>query len=850
MADTARRTRRRAAPPPRSTARRALGLIGVGIFGVALTGLLTLVGLFWYYGRDLPPTRDLLRTWRPPQTTRVLARDGSVLAELFIERRTVVPLDALPREMVISLLAAEDADFYRHRGLDWPGLLRAFVVNLRRGTIAQGASTITQQVVKNVVLSPERTLRRKVQEVLLARRIEQELQKNEILFLYVNHIAFGHGRNGVQEAARFYFGRDVGELSLGECALLAGIPKSPVHYSPRNDLPAALRRRHWILGQMVEKGFVTQAQADAADAEPVRLAEAPQDADGFAPEVVDAVRRTLAQLAGNDAVRRGGYTVHTTIDPALQRAARVSLVRGLRDLDARHGYHGPFVAPGQRRPRGSGNVVRAERAPRDGRLLPGHVYLGTVERAEEANPARRDGGGLVVRVGSAVGRVPWNTAGRYAQSLTPTQFAPPGAAVRVSVDQVITAESPGSMRLELGPQAAMVAIDPATREVRAMVGGFDATPGMFNRATRASRQPGSAFKPFLYSFALMSRRFTLASTVDPNRGCFGEGRARWCPAEAHAREGVIESPMRLRDALAQSRNMVAARLMESLGPEAVATHARALGIASPLPTDLSLALGTGSVTPVEITNAYATWASGGRYQDWNLITRVVDPSGRDIPLPARAPAREVMSPAEAWLVTSAMSSVIDRGTARGARALNRPAAGKTGTTDGARDAWFVGYTPDLVTGVWVGFDDRAPLGAGEEGGRSAVPVWTSFMREYVRVRHPPALEFARPEGVVAVTVDALTGLLPAPAIPGATAPTPAPPAPIEEYFLAGTEPHETAPTDAGVLVASDAAPSENPAGPLVLAIENPVAPSAEADGGADAAGPTPAPATDASADAP
>ena len=824
---TPRRTRRRSAPP-RVETRRTLGLLGLGVFGVALTGLLSVVGLFWYYGRDLPNTRDLLRTWHPPQTTRILARDGTVLAELFIERRTVVPLETLPRDLVISLMAAEDADFYRHRGLDYPGLLRALIVNIRRGTIAQGASTITQQVVKNVVLSPERTLRRKVQEVLLARRIEQELTKNEILFLYVNHIAFGHGRNGVQEAARYYFGRDVGQLTLGECVLLAGIPKSPVRYSPRNDLDAALRRRHWILGQMVEKGFVTQAQADVADREPVRLSAPSQDAEGAAPEVDDVVRRTLAQLAGADAVRRGGYTVHTTLDPVLQRAARMAVERGLRDLDTRHGYRGPFVAPGQRRPRGSGNVARAERAPADHRLLPGHVYLGTVERAEDPDPARREQGGLVVRVGRATGRVPWSTAARYAQSLTPTQFAPAGATVRVSVDQLITPEAPGSMRLELGPQASLVAIDPGTREVLAMVGGYDALPGMFNRATRAQRQPGSAFKPFVYSYALASRRFTLASAIDPNPGCFGTGRTAWCPAEAHAHRDGLEPAMRLREALAQSRNMVAARVIEALGPEAVGTHARALGITSPLPTDLSLALGTGSVTPAELTNAYATWASGGHYQDWMIIRRVVDPNGRDVPLPARAPVREAVSPAEAWLVTSALSSVIDRGTARAARSLNRPAAGKTGTTNRNIDAWFVGYTPDLVTGVWVGFDDRAPLGNGEEGSRAALPVWTNFMRDYVRARRPPSLEFRRPEGVNVVRVDPATGLLP----PGDGGVVPGFATPMEEYFLAGTEPHEAAPVDAGPpvdVLSADAPPSEAPG--LVLPIENPVAPAAESDGG-------------------
>lgn len=802
--------------------------MGLGVFGVGLTALLSLVGIFWYYGRDLPNTRDLLRTWHPPQTTRILARDDSLLAELFIERRTVVPLTNLPRNLVVALLAAEDADFYRHTGLDYPGLVRALAVNLRRGTIAQGASTITQQVVKNVVLSPERTLRRKVQEVLLARRIEQELQKDEILFLYVNHIAFGHGRNGVQEAARFYFGKDVGQLTLAECALLAGIPKSPVRYSPRNDFATALRRSHWILGQMVEKSFVTQAEADFARAHPPTLAAPAHDAEGAAPEVVDVVRRTLAELAGPDAVRRGGYTVHTTLDPDLQRFARAAVQRGLRDLDARHGYRGPFVAPGQRRPRGSGNVVRAERAPRDGRLVPGRTYLGTVTGADAPDPARRDAGALRVSVGRSSGRVPWAGAARFAQSLSPAEFAPVGATVRVSVDQVITPDSPGTMRLELGPQAAMVAIDPTSREVLAMIGGYDAMPGMFNRATRASRQPGSAFKPFVYSYALASRRFTLASAVDPNPGCFGGGPRPWCPAEAHAHRGEVEPPMRIREALAQSRNLVAARVIEALGPEAVANHARALGIASPLPTDLSLALGTGSVTPAEITNAYATWAARGRYQDWVLIRRVVDPNGREVALPRRAPAREVVSPAAAWLVTSAMTSVVERGTGRAARALRRPIAGKTGTTNGARDAWFVGYTPDLVAGVWVGFDDRAPLGGGEEGARAALPVWVSFMREYVRARRAPALEFTRPDEVVGVSIDPASGLLP----PGDGGLPPGFAAPMEEFFLAGTEPHETAPYDAGPTVDAardDATPSET--APLVLTIENPVAPEAEPDGG-------------------
>ena len=817
MAPPRTTSRRRPAPPPPATRwSRALALLGLGVFGAGLTGALVLIGLFAWYGRGLPDVHGLRTAWRPPQTTRVLDSRGALLAELYIERRTVVPLERLPRHLVTALLAAEDAHFYEHKGLAWTGMLRALVVNLRHGTVAQGASTITQQVVKNVLLTPERSLARKVREVLLARAIERELHKNDILFLYVNHIAFGHGRNGVEEAARFYFGKGVEALTLGESALLAGIPKSPVHYSPVNDLDAALRRRHWILGQMVANSFVTQAEADAADREPVHLAANDDDNNDLAPEVIEVVRRTLALVAGDDALRFGRYTVTTTLDRDLQRAARLAVANGLTDLDRRHGYRAPLVIPGARRGGTSGNVLRGEAPPRDGVLNPGHIYAGVVT-AVETQPAA-----LVVRVGTATGKIAWSRAVRYANNTTVETFAPIGSVVRVSPDQRITPESPGTFRLELGPQAAFVAIDPWTREVRAMVGAFESTPGMFNRATRAVRQPGSAFKPVLYSYALQSRRYTLASLVDPNPGCFGTGRRPWCPAESHAVEGVIEPGMRLREALAMSRNMVAARVMEALGPEPVIEHARALGITSPMPSDLSLALGSGGVTPIELVNAYATWAARGQYQDWYLIREIRGPDGRVLPLPGRAPPRVAIPPAEAWLVTSAMTSVIDHGTARAARALGRPAAGKTGTTDRARDAWFVGYPPDLVAGVWVGFDDRQPLGFGEEGARSAVPIWTNFMRDYVRVRRPPAIEFARPDGIVAVGIDRATGMLPGAA---PTDPLQAPVSPLEEYFLTGTEPREAAPVDAAVVAPVDAAwvPSEVADAGATAAVENPVA---------------------------
>ena len=745
--------------------------------GCAVGGV---AGLFWYYGRELPDVHRLRAQWRPPQTTRILARDGSLLAEIYIERRTVVPMERIPENLVKAVLAAEDADFYRHSGLDYPGMVRALLVNIRHGTTAQGASTITQQVVKNVLLTPERTLARKVREVLLARRIEHELTKNEILYLYLNHIAFGHGRNGVEEASRFYFGKHVDQLTLGECALLAAIPKSPTHYSPRLHPDAARTRRHWILGQMVSNRFVTQAEADAADAEPIRLADPDDENEGMAPEVVEQAREMLRATAGEEALRSGGYTIATTLDPELQREARAALQAGLRDLDTRQGYIGPLLEPGVRRVRGhAGYVLPGEPPPEDGRLVPGRIYGGLVEETIDPDPAEHRDGAIIVRVGEVRGSVPWNSVARYVRDdLTPTAFAPRGAIVRVSVDRVATRDAQVPMRLELGPQAAMVVIDPTTREVRAMVGGYDAMAGMFDRASHAMRQAGSSFKPFLYSYALQSRRYTLASTIDPNPMCF----ERWCPHESHPAPANAppEPPMRLRDALAFSRNLVAARVVMDVGPQALADHARRLGITTPLQPVPALALGTSDVTPLDMTNAYASWDAGGRTQAPLLITRITGPDGRDVPLPARAAPQQVLTPEESWVVTSLLTSVIETPHATGSRArdLHRPVAGKTGTSNESRDAWFVGYTPDLVAGVWVGFDDRQPLGHGEEGARSALPVWLTFMRRYIALRHPPPIDFPRPAGITTARIDPATGLLARPDQPDA----------MDEYFLPGTEP--------------------------------------------------------------
>lgn len=813
---SARRSRTTTKAPRKRGPRwqRAAGLIGLGVLGVALTGALTLLGLFVYYGRDLPDTRSLLTAWRPPQTTRVLARDGrTVLAELYVERRTVVPIQLVSPRLIDALLAAEDADFRTHPGIDVPGLVRAVLVNLRRGTATQGASTITQQVVKNLLLTPERTLARKVREALLAWRIERELTKDQILYLYVNHIAFGHGRNGVEEAARFYFGRSARDVTLGEAALLASLPKSPVQYSPRTHPEAAERRRRWVLEQMVSHQFITRAEADAAIREVVHPVDALEDRADFAPEIADLARAEVERLSRQpgqgalaEALTRGGWTIVTTIDHRLQREAREAVQRGLVAIDTRQGYR-RGLALGRNGQPVTRSPVRAEDPPADGRFHPGRVYLGTVEGFDVT--ARREA--LLVRLGTIVARVPWAREERYRHGMAEGAHPAVGGVVRVSPDRLVTPEAPGSFHLELGPQAALVSLDPFDREVRAVVGGYDGAVGMFDRATEARRQPGSAFKPFTWSFALASRAYDLASTVDPNPGCYDDGPRRWCPSEPHARRGVVEPPMSLREAIAQSRNNVAVRLMASVGPHPVAEHAHALGITSPLQENLSLALGSSEVSPWELTNAYATWAAHGVWREPVVVREVRDPRGRVVwSLPARGqrPSRQVVGEAEAWLVTSALTTVAQRGTAASLRSFTLPVAGKTGTSNRARDAWFVGWTSDLVTGVWVGFDDRQPLGNGaEQGSSAALPIWRSYMTAYARELRPPRLEFARPAGVSPVRVDPTTGLLPAPAQPGMPAP-----ATVEEFFLTGREPQEAATPDAMVAaVDASIAPTPQPA---------------------------------------
>ncbi len=723
---------------------------------LGVLGAITLWLILRSYEAGLPSTKEL-KHYDPPQVTRIEARDGSLLAEVFVERRTVVPIEAIPKVVKVAMLAAEDASFYQHEGLDYLGMLRALWVNLRSGSARQGGSTITQQVVKNVLLSHERTFERKARELLLARRIEQELSKDEILELYLNHIYLGHGRYGIEEASRYYFGKTVGSLDLAESATLASLPKGPGIFSPRVNFERCLRRRNRILDQVALKGFMSANDVARAKASPLILATATESLSELAPEVVSEVRRALRQEVGSNA-NRGGYTIETTIDPTLQAAARKAVRANLDAYAKRHGLTPPLKR------RKKGRLTPFEGTP----SASGHrMYHAVVTGSDDARAE------LLVQVGRASGRV--EITRRYnPRGLPPSRFAQKGRVLRVSAVQqrdVSPDGVPHRFRLELGPQSALVAIDNEQRDILALVGSYEALRGHLDRTRSARRQTGSTFKTFVYSYGIHTRRLTAATIVNK---------------EAVEADPDSVKPLRLRDAVAKSNNAAAVWALRQVGPESVVAWAQSMGIRSKLGATDALALGAYESSPRELAASYATVAAGGQYVAPRLIRRVTGPGGKEIPWPRRAPPRRVMEPAEAYLMTSLLRSVVQYGTGRRARILGPRVAGKTGTSNEARDAWFAGYSNRVTCVVWTGFDDNKSLGRRESGATAALPAFVRLMKE-AQLRFAPGPSKV-PPGLLRATIDPATGKLAYADQEDA----------ISELFLKGTEPTEHAePPDNG-----------------------------------------------------
>ncbi|HEX2872130.1 MAG TPA: transglycosylase domain-containing protein [Polyangiaceae bacterium] len=776
---------------------KVLKLAGWATLAAAVLGVVTVVLVVRHYEAKLPTLDKVRKGYEPPQVTRVLSRDGTVLASLFTERRTVVKFEVIPNHVKLAFLAAEDASFYQHEGLDYLGMLRALAVNLRSGHSRQGASTITQQVVKNVLLVPERTYERKIKETILARRLEHELSKDEILSLYLNQIYLGHGRYGVEEASRYYFGKRVRELDVAEAATLSGLVASPERYSPRRDVTLSMQRRHYVLAQMLDKGFITPEVFADAEQRPLRLAPVSDGESELAPEVVEHVKRLLVKVAG-EAAQRGGFVVETSIDPALQAAARKSTREALDQYLVRQKLLPPYTQ----------DERKLWGPPEQGMPKQNKVYVGKVAALDDRN------GTIDVRVGVALGRVDLRHEERFnPKRLSPSEFTREGAVLRVRV--LSLADSPtgkAELKLELGPEAAFVALEPRTREVRALIGSYEGVAGGLDRSTQSRRQPGSAFKTIVYGYALHSRRLTLGSVLNLTRNA-KDTKHKPPPGVA---PDATEYKLRLRDALAISDNAAAQKVLEEVGAPNVIDFAKALGIESQLGPTPSLALGAYEVTPFEMTAAVATFAAGGEYRPPVLVKRITDSSGRELALPPQPPARQVIPAEEAYLITSALTSVVKVGTAKSANVLARPLAGKTGTTNQAKDAWFVGYSTDFVAGVWVGYDEAMPLGYGEAGAVTALPIWISFMKTAESGR--PAVDFPRPPGIVTVRIDPVTGLLASPELGEG----------VDEEFLDGTAPTEVSAPAAPTAAAQ--APSDDEAAAAAATTPSPPPPEAPPTG--------------------
>ncbi len=749
----------------------------------------------YYYGRGLPDYQQLA-DYEPPVVTRVHAGDGRLLAEYARERRVFVPIDAMPRRVINAFLSAEDKNFYSHPGVDFLGVARAMVkniVNIGRNRRLQGASTITQQVAKNFLLTNEVSIERKVKEAILAFRIERAFTKDRILELYLNQIYLGMGSYGVAAAALNYFDKSLDELSIAEAAFLAALPKAPNNYNPIRRPAAAKARRDWVIDRMREDGYISETEAAWAKSEPLLVRQANPAEFVRADYFTEEVRRELLSRYGEDALYGGGLSVRTTLDPRLQRIAERALRQGLIAYDRRHGWRGPVAridpGPGWR-------ARLAAVAPPPG-AAPWRLAVVLGVDAQAAAIGLSDGG---------QGRIPleelrWARAWRKGQRVGPKIQRPADVLAPGDVVLVEPVDATGDYGLRQIPDVggAIVALDPHTGRVLAMVGGYSYEISQFNRATQAMRQPGSAFKPIVYMAAL-DHGFTPSSIVDdaPIVIDQGPGLPKWKPANYTTRF-YGRSPLRI--GIEKSRNLMTVRLARAIGMETVAEYARRLGVVDDLPRLLPMALGAGETTLIRLTAAYAMIVNGGKRIAPALIERVQDRNGKTIyrrdtrpcpgcraarwenqPVPRIPDTREtVLSPDTAYQMVSMLRGVVLRGTGRRIRDLGRPLAGKTGTTNDDVDAWFIGFSPDLVAGVYVGFDQPRSLGYKETGSRVAAPIFKMFMAE--ALKGAPAIPFRIPPGIRLVRIDGDTGLLPGPNTRRV----------ILEAYKPGTEPDTSAP---------------------------------------------------------
>jgi penicillin-binding protein 1A len=739
----------RPSPPHRPWRWWQVLLISLG--ALVIMGALTAGGALWYFSKDLPAL-DQLGTYQPSLVTQVYSVDQQLIGQFFIERRILTPVAQIPERLRRAVIAVEDVRFFEHPGLDYIGMLRAAWTNVRRGGKVEGASTITQQLARSLFLSSERTFDRKVRELILAYKMELVLTKEQILELYLNQIYFGQGAYGVASAAQTYFGKDLSALTTGEAAFLAGLPKSPNHYSPFKAYDRAKKRQEHVLARMEEAKFITSAEREEAVAEILNFHR--PGSEQAAPYFVEYIRQLLMAKYGEAMLYKGGLQVFTTLNMDMQKAAEAAFVAGLRELDKRQGWRGPLRTVDLTAP--TPPVVTAVI---DQALKVGDVREGVVTKVAKDH--------YLVQIGTVVTKLAFDDMAWAKRRLTGPDTAKdvivnpnlkqalkPGDVIEVIVKKL--EHGIANVQLEQTPlvDGGLIALEPGKGAIRAMVGGYDFARSEYNRAVQAHRQPGSAFKPIIYATAV-SQGMSPASVILDAPVVYEQDQDEktWKP-ENYGRK--IHGMVSLRDALAHSHNLATVRLLDKVGVKDVIEFAKTVGVTSPLAADLSLGLGSSSVGLMELTSAYGVLLNQGNRAEPYAILSVKDNTGKVLEQ-AEPQSLQVISKETAYLITNMMEDVIQKGTGQAAKVIGRPIAGKTGTTDEFINAWFIGGAPNLVTGIYVGFDDRRSLGETESGAHAALPIWINFMQ--AALKPLPVVAFTIPEGITFVKVDPATGLL-------------------------------------------------------------------------------------------
>jgi len=762
----------------RSKKKRERGLTFYVIYAFILSALLLILCgalLFFYYSHRLPDFTPL-KERNLNAYSIVYSEEDEVVGKFLVDNRIPIPYERIPKQLINAFIAAEDAEFFQHKGIDYKGILRAMFKNLIAGRIVQGGSTITQQVTKTFFLTPKRSLLRKLKEVAYSFGLERDLSKEEILTLYLNNIYLGNGAYGVEAAAESYFNKRAEQLNLAEIAMMAGLVKAPSRYSPVNNLKRAKDRQAYVLTRMTELGFISPEQKEKNLRIPLKIQSRESAYFSKAPYFTEFIRHQVERKYGKEKLYQEGLRIYTTIDLSLQRTAQKSVETGLRELDKREGFRGPLHTL-------SPKEVKELLIKKKGSLTPlpqNEIFDGVVLSKEDSKKF------YTIWVEDRKGILPFSEMS-WALNIKPTpNYKPqkvktpgdllnPGDVIHVRVKETSKKEQSPVLTLEQEPlvQGALLCLDPKTGHVKAMVGGRDFSESQFNRAISSRRQPGSAFKPIIYAAAL-EKGYTPSTILmdSPVEYSDPDGGTYWAPKNY---DKNFMGPITFRNALAHSRNVVTVKILEDIGVGYALKFIKSLGIESPIKRDLSIALGTSGISMLELTSAFAVFANGGERVKPIFIKKIVTMKGKVLEentpyieleekeeeeetpeTPSPVLKERAISVQNAFIMTHLLQGVVQHGTGQRAKVLGRPIAGKTGTSSDYSDAWFIGYTPSLLTGVWVGFDDKTSLGKNETGSRAALPIWIYFMDQ--ALKNTPIETLKPPKGITLIKVNIETGL--------------------------------------------------------------------------------------------